>query len=294
MFKKFNKFLKKRNNQSDSFNRYKKKPIEFKTECPNKKRKKFKKHEKKGKSRRAYNDDSSSSSSSDEKEANLCQMTRQESDTSSVSSSSSINVENYSQLLEAFNETREEANRLALLNNRLKGLNNWLENRVKTLEEKLNHSKTDFESLEMIYKNSSCKCDSSFCENCESLQKKVHYLLKPWKSFPKANPNLKLFLLLKNVFLASLGWGLIQTTRTNLFQNPFQVSFSKQPTVLSKQQVEICHYCMKRGHTIRFYRVRRFYVPKGILKWVPKVSKVPKTPTNIIGPKFIRGPNLAS
>ena len=74
-------------------------------------------------------------------------MTRQESDTSSVSSSSSINVENYSQLLEAFNETHEEANRLALLNNQLKGLNNWLENRVKTLEEELNHSKTDFEIL---------------------------------------------------------------------------------------------------------------------------------------------------
>ena len=116
MFKKFSKSLKKRNNKSDSFNRYdNKKPTEFntnnytcfgcgehghiKTECPNKKRKNFKKHEKKGKSRRAYNDDSSNSSSSDEEEAILCQMTRQESDTSSVSSSSSINVENYSQLL---------------------------------------------------------------------------------------------------------------------------------------------------------------------------------------------------
>ena len=46
---------------------------------------------------------------------------------------------------------------------------------------------------------------------------------------------------------------------------------------------------MKRGYTIRFCRVRRFYVPKGILKWVPMVSKVPKVPTNIIGPTFIRG-----
>ena len=75
---------------------------------------------------------------------------------------------------------------------------------------------------------------------------------------------------------------------------PFSSFFEKQPVVLSKQPVEICHYCMKMGHTIRLCRVRRFSVPKGILKWVPKVSKVPKTPTNIIGPKFIRGPNLAS
>jgi len=105
----------------------------------------------------------------------------------------------------------------------LKGLNNWLENRVKTLEEELNHSKTDFETLEIIYKNYSCKCDSSFCENCESLEKKVHYLLKIVDKFPKANPILNPFLLLKNVFLARLGWGLIQTVRKDLFQNPFQV-----------------------------------------------------------------------
>ena len=50
---------------------------------------------------------------------------------------------------------------------------------------------------------------------------------------------------------------------------------------------------MKKGHTVRFCRVRKFSVSKGILKWVPKVSKILKAPINIIGPKFIRGPNLA-
>jgi len=62
-----------------------------------------------------------------------------------VSSSSSIKGNNYYQLLEAFNETHEKANRLALLNNQLKGLNNWLENKVKTLEEEL-------ENLQLILK----------------------------------------------------------------------------------------------------------------------------------------------
>ena len=244
LFKKFSKSLKKRNNKSDSFNRYdNKKPTEFntnkytcfgcgeqghiKTECPNKKRKNFKKHEKKGKSRRAYNDDSSSSSSSDEEEANLCQMTRQESDTSSVSSSSSINVENYSQLLEAFNETHEEANRLALLNNRLKGLNNWLENRVKTLEEELNHSKTDFESLEMIYKNSSCKCDSSFCENCESLQKKVHYLLKTMDKFSKGQSNLETVLASQKCVFGKAGLGFNPNSKNKFVSKPFSSFFEK-------------------------------------------------------------------
>jgi len=46
------------------------------------------------------------------------------SSSSNVSSCASLNAENYSQLLQAFKETHEEANRLTLLNNRLKMLNN--------------------------------------------------------------------------------------------------------------------------------------------------------------------------
>jgi len=34
-------------------------------------------------------------------------------------------------------------------------MNNWLENRVKSLEEELENSKTDFENFEILYKNSS-------------------------------------------------------------------------------------------------------------------------------------------
>lgn len=89
------------------------------------------------------------------KEANLCWMAKEEDDASSVSSCTSLNAKNYSQLLQAFKETHEETNRLTFLNNRLKGLNNWLENKVKALKEELENSKTDFENLEMIYKNSS-------------------------------------------------------------------------------------------------------------------------------------------
>jgi len=101
-------------------------------------------------------------------------MAKEELESSKVSSRNSINFENYSKLFDAFKQTHEEANRLALLKNWLKGLNNWLENRVKTLEEELSNSKTDFENLEMIYQNSSRKCvGTSFCKNCESLQKKV-------------------------------------------------------------------------------------------------------------------------
>jgi len=107
----------------------------------------------------------------------------------------------------------------------------------------------------------------------------------------KDNQTLKLFLHLKNVSLTKLDWVLIHTARRDQFQSHFQASLKKQPIELSKQPVVLCFYCMKRGHFVRFCRVRKVFVPKGILKWYPKVSKVP---TNIIGPKFIRGPNLAS
>jgi len=45
-----------------------------------------------------------------------------------------------------------------------------------------------------------------------------------WLSFQKANQTLKLFLHLKNVFLANLDWVLIHTARKDQLQNHFQAS----------------------------------------------------------------------
>ena len=115
----------------------------------------------------------SSSSSSEDEEANLCLKA---STSSSVSSSSSSKGDNYYQLLEAFKETHEEANKLALTNNRLKGLNKWLETKVKSLEELLDNSINDFENIELIYKNSSCEYDSSSCKIEKSLKTNLFIL----------------------------------------------------------------------------------------------------------------------
>jgi len=144
------------------------------------------------------NDMSSPGSSLEVKKIDLCLMAKEESTSSSVSTNSSINDENYYQLLEVFKETREEAYRLTLLNNQFKSKNNWLEYRVKILEEELNNSKTDFENLEMVYQNSSCKCDSSSCENCESLQKKVFYLVKTVDKLSKGKSNFETVLASQN------------------------------------------------------------------------------------------------
>ena len=155
------------------------------------------------------------------KSLNLCFMVKKEDDSSSVSSSNSSNSENYSQLLPAFQETHEEVNRLALLNNQLKGMNSWFENRVKTLEEKLENSKTDFENLEIVYKNSSCKCDT-LVKIVKILKRKFIILLKLWISFQKVNPTLRMSSHLKTVFLEKLDWVLIHRTSKIDFQSHFR------------------------------------------------------------------------
>ena len=142
-----------------------------------------KKFNKNGKGKRAYiaweeNDSTTSYSSKEEEEINLCLMGKE---TSEVSSTALSTSENYNTFLQAFHETHEEANRLASVNNRLKGLNNWLEKRVSSLQEELQIVKTDFDHLNMIYQSSYNEGESSKpakCENCEVLEAKVKYLVK--------------------------------------------------------------------------------------------------------------------
>ena len=202
--RKFSKFLKRNRNKDNNKERYgNKKSNDFnsnnytcfgcgeqghiKANCPNKsKEKKPSFKEKKGKTKRAYkawdeNEISpSSSSSSEDEKANICLVAENDDESGSsseVSSCASLNEQNYSELLEAFQETHDEANRFVLSNNRLKDLYSWLEKRVKSLEEDMEKAKSDFEKLETHLKNSSCKCDTLICENCENLEKKVHYLV---------------------------------------------------------------------------------------------------------------------
>ncbi|XP_068466221.1 uncharacterized protein [Phaseolus vulgaris] len=238
----------------------------IKAECPNNesKEKANFKGERREKTKKAYitwdDNEVSSSSSSDDAEANLC---LKGSTSSSMSSSSSVKGNNYYQLLEAFNETHEEADRLALSNNRLKGLNNWLENRVKTLEEELEKSKVDFENLDLIYKNSACMCDSNFCENCENLEKKIHYLLKTVDRLTTGKSNFENVLAYQNCVFGKAGLGFYPQSRKNGISKPFSSVLENQSIKRTKQPVVTYFYCMKRGHSVRFFMIRKSLVPKG-------------------------------
>ena len=141
---------------------------------------------------------------------------------SSVSSSASLNAENYSQLLQAFKETHEEANRLTLLNNRLKELNNWFENRVKPLEEELENSKIDFENLEIHCKKSSCLCHSKPCENCKTLECKVHYLVRTMNKLSKGKSNFETVLTSQKCVFGKFGLGFNPQNKKMGFQSLFR------------------------------------------------------------------------
>jgi len=158
----------------------------------------------------------------------------------------------------------------------------------------LENSKTDFENLEMLYKNSSCKCDSLVCKNCVSLEKKVHYLVKIVDRLSKGKSNFETVLASQNCVFGKAGLGFNPQSKKNDFPMPFSKLPEKQPIKKSKQPVVTCFYCMKRGHSVRFCNIKKYYVPKGVMRWISKNFEVPHGKVNVKGPTFIRGPNLVS
>jgi len=258
----------------------------MKIDCPNldnKEKSIEKKNYKVGKGRKTYitwEDNTSSliSFSLEDIEANLCFMVGKNSEVSSEDSNTSFNSANYSSLLQAFHETDEEANILALSNNRLKGLNNWLEGRVKQLEDEILELKTDFEHLEMIYKASS-SLDSSQsinCENCEALRNKVNYLITTASILSMGTANLNAILGSQNCVFekASIDYQTGFQTKQKKYSSFFKTYAQQLSSPLT------CVYCMRKGQSVKNWKIRKFDLPKGLVRWVPKNT------SNTAGPKF--------
>jgi len=170
-------------------------------------------------------------------------------------------------------------------------LNNWFKKRVKTLEEELEKSKNDLETLEKHWKNSSHVCDSLVCEN---LEKKVHYLVRTVDKLSKGKSNFEKVLASQNCVFGKAGLGFNPQNKQDKFSNSFSKLLEKQPIVKSKQPVVTCFYCMKRGHSVRFYKIRKYFVPKGIVIWIPKGCEVSNDKGKSKGPTFVKGPNLVA
>ena len=92
------------------------------------------------------------------------------------------------------------------------------------MEEKLENLKNDFENMKQSYKRSSCKNDSNVCENCESLEKKIHYLVKTVDKLSKGKSHFEIVLASQNCVLGNLDWGLIHRARRVVFLSLVQLS----------------------------------------------------------------------
>ena len=92
---------------------------------------------------------------------------------------------------------------------------------MKALEEELENSKKDFKNLENHCKNSSCKCDTFICENCENLEKKVHYLVNTVDKLSKGKSNFENVLASQNCVFGKAGLGFNLLNKQDKFSNFF-------------------------------------------------------------------------
>ena len=97
--------------------------------------------------------------------------------------------------------------------------------------------KNDFENLELIYKNSYGKCDLSSCKNCESLEKKAHYLVKTMDKLSKGKSNFEIVLSSKKCFFGKIGLGFNPQSKRSGVSKPFSTLFEKQLIKKLKQSV---------------------------------------------------------
>ena len=104
------------------------------------------------------------------------------------------------------------------------------------------------------------------CENCENLEKKVHYLVRTMDKLSKGKSNFENVLASQNCVFGKAGLGFNPQNKQDKFSKSFSKLPEKQPIVLSKQLVVTCFYCKKRGHSVRFCKIRKYSVPKGIMR----------------------------
>ena len=108
------------------------------------------------------------------------------------------------------------------------------------------------------------------CENCKKLEKQVEYLLKTLSNFTKGRDNLETLLGSQNAVFNKNGIGYNLGKKNNVkklssFFVPSKTSFSSFSSGKKVYPVT-CFYCMKSGHTLRTYIVRKYLVPKRLAK----------------------------
>ena len=110
----------------------------------------------------------------------------------------------------------------------------------------------------------------------------------------KGPSNFENVLASQNCVFGKAGLGFNPQNKQDKFSKSFSKLPEKEPIDLSKQPVVTCCYCMKRGHSIRFCKIRKYSVPRGFMKWISKGCEVSNDKNKSNGPTFVRGPNLVA
>ena len=122
----------------------------------------------------------------------------------------------------------------------------------------------------------------------------MHYLVNTVDKLSKGKSNFKNVLASQSCVFGKVGLDFNPQNKQDKFSKKISRKPVKQLIVKSKQPVVTCFYCMKKGHSVRFYKIRKFFVPRGFMKWIPKGCEVPNEKKKSIGPTFVKGPNLVA
>ena len=93
---------------------------------------------------------------------------------------------------------------------------------------------------------------------------KIVDIISKWKS------NFENVLASQQCVFGKSGLGLNPQSKNCSFSESFSNLTKNQSVKSMKQPVVCCFYYMKNDHSVRLCKNRKVYVPKGILKWVPK------------------------
>jgi len=134
----------------------------------------------------------------------------------------------------------------------------------------------------------------SFAKTVKNLEKKVHYLVNTVDKLSKGKSNFENVLASQRCVFGKADLGFNPQNQQDKFSNFFSRKPEKQLIVVSKQPVVTCFYCMKKGHSVRFCKIRKFSIPRGYMKWIPKECEVPNEKKKPIGSTFVKGQNLVA
>ena len=118
--------------------------------------------------------------------------------------------------------------------------------------------------------------------------------MKTVDKLSKGKSNFETVLASQNCVFGKSGLGFNPQSKKSGVSKPYSTIRKFQPVEKSKQPIVTFFYCMKIGHSVRYCKIRKFFVPKGVMKWIPKNPKASTDTINAHGPKFVRGSNLAA